>query len=145
MTSAQREEFSIPYTAAAAWIDGGVTMGHFTEQGLERADVLALASKVAPYIDDEIDRDWHRFVTPAKVSIEFVDGETLEVRVDYPKGHPKNQMTAMEFEAKTAGCVTFSAEPLIEGIETVLRETIERLEEIDDIGVLVDLLAPQRA
>jgi 2-methylcitrate dehydratase PrpD len=144
-TTIVEAQFSIPYTVAAAWIDGGLNMGHFTDQGLERSDVLALAAKVAPYVDDEIDRDWHRFVTPAKVSIEFVDGETLETRVDYPKGHPKNQMNVAEFEAKIADCVTFSARPLADGVDVALRKTVEALEKVDDISTLVGLLTPQQA
>lgn len=93
-------QFSIPYTAAAAWIDGGRRIGHFSEEGLRRAGVLALASRVKPYVDPEIDRDWHRFVTPAGVTVRFRDGGTIETRVDHPLGHPKNMMTDADLAAK---------------------------------------------
>ena len=49
-------QFSIPYTVAAAWIDGGLAMRHFSDEGVQRADVLDLASRVQPYVDAEIDR-----------------------------------------------------------------------------------------
>jgi 2-methylcitrate dehydratase PrpD len=135
-------QFSIPYTVAAAWIDGGLAMGNFTVDGVRRRDVLDLAGKVVPYVDEDIDRDWHRFVTPAKVTVEFVDGQTVETRVDYAKGHPKNPMSAAEFGAKTADCLTYSATPLSDDTADRLRETVAGLESHPDIGQLVGLLAP---
>ena len=130
-------QFSIPYTVAAAWIDGKLGMRHFTDEGLQRADILDLASRVQPYVDAEIDRDWSRFVTPARVIVQFKDGETLETRVDYPKGHPKNVMTEAEFAAKTADCATFAAKPLPEGTAARLVSMIGRLETLPDISELV--------
>ena len=65
-------QFSIPYTVAAAWIDGRLAMRHFSDEGVQRADVLDLASRVQPYVDAEIDRDWSRFVTPARVIVRSV-------------------------------------------------------------------------
>jgi 2-methylcitrate dehydratase PrpD len=94
-------QFSIPYTVAAAWIDGQLGMRHFSDEGLQRADVLELAAKVRPYVDAEIDRDWSRFVTPAKVTVQFRDGQTVGTRIDYPKGHPNNMMTDAEFTGLT--------------------------------------------
>ena len=85
-------QFSILH-GGGAWIDGGLAMRHFSDEGVQRADVLDLASRVQPYVDAEIDRDWSRFVTPARVIVRFRDGKTIEERVDYPKGHPKNMMT----------------------------------------------------
>src|SRR6185369_10443234 len=83
-------QFSIPYAVAAAWIDGGLGLAHFTDEALRRSDVLALASRVQPFVDDEIDRDWRRVITPAKVSVHFRDGQTVQARVDYSKGQPRN-------------------------------------------------------
>jgi 2-methylcitrate dehydratase PrpD len=67
-------------------------MRHFSDEGLQRADILALASRVQPYVDAEIDRDWSRFVAPAKLTAQFRDGQTVEAWVDYPKGHPRNDV-----------------------------------------------------
>jgi 2-methylcitrate dehydratase PrpD len=133
-------QFSIPYTVAASWIDGGLGIRHFSDEGLQRADILDLTSLVRPYVDPEIDRDWSRFVTPAKVTVEFRDGQTAEARVDYPKGHPKNMMTEAEFEAKTADCVTFAARPLPANTAARLLLTVRRLESLGDISELVRVI-----
>jgi 2-methylcitrate dehydratase PrpD len=133
-------QFSIPYTAAAAWIDGRLRIGHFSDEGLQRGDILALASRVRPYVDLEIDRDWSRFVTPAKVTIHFRDGQMIETRVDYPKGHPKNMMTEAEFAAKTADCATFAARPLSADTADRLTATVGTLESLADISELLRIV-----
>ncbi|MCC6196464.1 MAG: MmgE/PrpD family protein, partial [Burkholderiales bacterium] len=134
-------QFSIPYTVAAAWIDGRLRMKHFTDEGLQRADILDLAKRVQPYVDEEIDRDWSRFVTPARVIVEFKDGLTVETRVDYPKGHPKNAMTDEEFAAKTRDCATFAIRPLPEDTAERLLATVRELDSVADIAELVRIVA----
>ena len=134
-------QFSIPYTVAAAWIDRGVRIGHFAEDSLDRADILALAVRVQPYVDEEIDRDWSRFVTPARVTIRFTDGTMEEARVDYPRGHPKNRMSAAEIAAKTADCATLAAKPLASDAAAQLTEAVGRLEQLGDIGALIEVVS----
>jgi 2-methylcitrate dehydratase PrpD len=133
-------QFSMPYTVAAAWIDGRLGMRHFSDAGLQRADILALAARVQPYVDAEIDRDWRRFVTPAKVTVQFRDGQTVETRVDYPKGHPNNMMTEAEFAAKATDCATFAAKPLPTDTAARLISTVGTLESLPDIAALLRLV-----
>jgi 2-methylcitrate dehydratase PrpD len=133
-------QFSIPYTVAAAWIDGGLQIGHFTNDGLQRRDVLELASRVRPYVDEEIDRKWSRFVTPARVTVQFRDGESIEVRVDHPKGHPKNMMTREEFAAKAFDCASYAAAPLAPDAAHRLTAAVDGLEARPDIAGLVRVL-----
>lgn len=134
-------QFSIPYTAAAAWVDGGLGIGHFSDEGLKRQDILDLALRVQPYVHEEIERDWSRFVTPAAVSVRFRDGQTVESRIDYPKGHPKNMMTEAEFAAKTRDCATFAARPLPAGTAAKLTATVGKLESVADISELLRVMA----
>jgi 2-methylcitrate dehydratase PrpD len=138
-------QFSIPYTVAAAWIDGGLGMSHFTAEGVGRSDVLALAAKVVPYVHDDIDRDWRRFVTPAAVSVEFLDGSMCESRVDWPKGHPKHPMTAEEFAGKAADCAAFAAVPLAPDVAGRLASATARLDSAPDVSDLVSVLVQRDA
>ncbi|MFP3606453.1 MmgE/PrpD family protein [Paraburkholderia sp. SIMBA_053] len=135
-------QFSIPYTVASAWIDGTLGMGQFSDEGLQRSDVLALAARVQPYVDEEIDREWSRFVTPAIVIVQFRDGETIEERVDYPKGHPRNAMSDAEFAAKTIDCATFAAAALSADTAARLIETAHRLETLADSAELLKIMTP---
>ena len=79
-------------------------------------------------------------LTPARVIIQFRDGKTIEERVDYPKGHPKNVMTEAEFAAKTTDCATFSATPLPADTAARLISTVGRLESLSDISDLVRIV-----
>lgn len=133
-------QFSMPYTVAAAWIDGGLGLRHFSDAGLQRADILELAARVQPYVDAEIDRDWRRFVTPAKVTVQFRDGQTVETRVDYPKGHPNNMMTEAASAAKTTDCATFAAKPLPADTAARLISTVGKLESLPDIAALLRIV-----
>ncbi|MED5803857.1 MmgE/PrpD family protein [Gordonia sp. Z-3] len=137
-------QFSIPYTVASAWVDGELGMTHFTDEGLGRADILALAKRVSPYVDEEIHRQWHRFVTPARVIVEFTDGTSVEKRVDYPKGHPQNPMGADEFRQKAKVCAAVSAEPLREDAPVRLGVTVDALSTGGDIGDVLQVLRPAR-
>ncbi|SDZ70868.1 2-methylcitrate dehydratase PrpD [Variovorax sp. YR266] len=134
-------QFSIPYAVAAAWIDGQIGIRHFSDEGLKRSDILALTARVQPYVDEDIERDWSRFVTPARVIVKFCDGQTAETRVDYPKGHPNNAMTKAEFAAKSADCATFAARPLPDDTSSRLAAAVDRLETIQDIAELVSLMS----
>jgi len=135
-------QFSIPYTVAAAWVDGKLGMGHFSDEGLQRSDILELAKRVQPYVDADIERDWSRFVTPARVVIQFRDGTTMETRIDYPKGHPKNAMTEAEFAAKTTDCATFAAKPMAADTAARLIATVGKLESMADISELMRVMTP---
>jgi 2-methylcitrate dehydratase PrpD len=135
-------QFSIPYTVAAAWIDGALGIGHFSDQGLERGDILKLAQRVEPYADGDIDRDWHRFVTPAKVTVTFRDGRTAETRINYPKGHPESPMTRDQLAAKTADCAGFTAVPLRDDAAERLAAVVSTLEQLPDLAELTSILCP---
>jgi 2-methylcitrate dehydratase PrpD len=133
-------QFSIPYIVAASWIDGAPSMNHFSDEGLKRTDVLALARRVKPYVDEEIDRDWARFVTPARVIVHFRDGQVGELREDYPKGHPKNPMTDAEIAAKAADCASHAARKLKPDTAERLVATVRRLEKVADIAELMQVM-----
>jgi 2-methylcitrate dehydratase PrpD len=138
--TAVEAQFSIPYTVAATWIDGSPTIAHFSTEGLRRADILDLAGRVRPYIDGEIDQEWHRSVTPAKVTVQFREGQTLELRMDHPKGHPLNRMTEEEFAAKTVDCARFAAKPLPDEVASRLINVVRGLDAVEDISELVRIL-----
>lgn len=137
-------QFSIPYTVAAAIVDGRVGLNHFTDQAIRREDILALAQRVEPYVDEEIDRIWGRNVSPAVFQIETFDGTTLECQVDLPLGHPQRPMSAADFDAKAVDCFNASAIPFPADAPARLRESVDALELLADARALVRALTPIR-
>lgn len=130
-------QFSIPYTVAAALVDGHVRLTHFTERLSERRDIIAVAQKVEPYVDEAIEKAFGRNVSPVVVELEFQDGSILSHRIDVPLGHPQRRMSDADFEAKAVDCFGISARPLREGMHAVLREQVQQLESLDDVRELL--------
>lgn len=133
-------QFSIPYTVAAALIDGRVELGHFTEEGIERSDLLALAARVDGVVGADIERDWGRSVTPAALTLDMRDGSKRSLRVDRAKGSPERQMTGAEIDAKVADCMRFAIAPLAGNAAARLREVIAALEQHDAASITACLV-----
>lgn len=135
-------QFSIPYTLSAALIDGFVGLDHFTPEGLKRSDILELAARVDPVVSEEIEAAWGRSISPTRVALEMFDGSEAEIQVDYPKGHPNRPMTTQDFDAKMEQCLGFAAAKLPASTRGQLRDMVDRLEHLEDVGVLAALLTP---
>ncbi len=133
-------QFSIPYTVAAALIDGCVQLRHFSDASLQRADLLALARKVEPAVDAGIERDAGRNVSPVAIAIEMDDGRTFEARVDIPLGHPQRPMSRADMAAKAGDCFEIAARPLPAAGVDRLREVVDGIEHLDDTSRLAACL-----
>lgn len=138
-------QFSIPFTVAAALIDGGVTLGHFTDEAIRREDILALGRRVEPYVDEEIERKWGRNISPALLQIETGDGRTRRLQVDLPLGHPQRPMSTADFDLKAADCFRAAALPPGEDAPRRLRALVDTLETLEDVRALTQVLQPAAA
>ncbi len=134
-------QFSIPYTVAAALIDGCVQLRHFSDAALQRADLIALARKVEPAVDPEIERSAGRNVSPVALAIEMDDGRVLEHRIDIPLGHPQRPMSREDMDAKARDCFQVAARPLPDAAVTRLRALVDGIEGLDDTGRLANCLS----
>lgn len=132
-------QFSIPYTVAAALIDGVVGLRHFTEDLKDRHDIIALAHKVEPYVHDEIERNHSREISPICIDVHLDDGSTLSERVDIPPGSPHKRMTREAVLVKAKDCFEVSARPLGADAHKKLYERVSALETLDDVSVLFDM------
>ena len=135
-------QFSMPYTVAAALVDGRVELSHFTDASIRREDILALAQRVDVHVDADIEREWGRNVSPSAMVIEMNDGSTHSHRVDWPLGHPRRPMSPADFEAKAADCFRTSMLAMRDDAARQLRNAVDALESSDDIRSLVRIMEP---
>lgn len=135
-------QFSIPYTVATAFVDGGVRLEHFSDVALQRKDILALAQKVEAFVDEEMERQTGRGVTPAELYVEMDDGSTHRLRMDVPEGHPSRPISRETFSEKAADCFRAASRPLRDGASQELRALVDKLESLDDVRKLVQVLQP---
>ena len=129
-------QFSVPYTVAAALVDGEVGLGHFTPDLADRADIMALAKKVHPRVDPEIESRYGRTISPARLEIVLEDGQRLIDWVEMPLGHPDRPMSRADFDRKAADCLRASAVDLDPRVMLRLRERVDGLESLGDSAQL---------
>lgn len=133
-------QFSIPYNAACALVNGKVGLSDYTLEGIRRPDVLAMAAKIDGVIDPDIERDYHAKVCPTVIRIETTDGRILEHRLEKTLGCKEKPMTAKDIAAKMSDCISFSAKPMPAGTAAVIRDLVDRLEHLDDCRWLVQAM-----
>jgi 2-methylcitrate dehydratase PrpD len=97
--SAVDAQFSMPFGAAVAALDGKAGLDQFTADRARAPQVRGMMGKVTLMKDIRIDgtfpREW-----PAHVAILLDDGQRYEKFVRYPKGDPENPLTWDEMAAK---------------------------------------------
>ena len=92
-------QFSMPFGAAVAILDGAAGLDQFTIEKARSPKIRELMNKVALVNDTRIEetfpKEW-----PARVAIELANGQRHEKFVRYPKGDPENPLTWDEMTAK---------------------------------------------
>jgi 2-methylcitrate dehydratase PrpD len=92
-------QFSMPFGAAVAAIDGAAGLAQFTLEKARSPKIRELMNKVVlvkdPRIEETFPQEW-----PARVTIELDDSRHYEQFVRYPKGDPENPLSWDEMAAK---------------------------------------------
>src|SRR6266436_2626202 len=132
-------QFSIPYTVAATLLSGGLSLEDFTDAKLRSDELLALAARVKPILNPELDHG-PMDVKPQVVEIVTRDGKVFTERVVYPKGNPNNPVTSDELVAAFRGMASYAVKPLSAGKLDDAVALALRLEEVPDASVLTRLL-----
>ncbi len=96
-------QFSIYFLVALAILKGGIGWDDY-ERFLGDPEVEALARRVRPIHDDQIQHDYPERMT-GRATITLVDGQRLERYVACPKGDPANFPSAEALKAKARGLV----------------------------------------
>jgi len=137
-TNIWQAQFSIPFTLGAVLAYGEVGPQQVSEASLSDSAILAQADKVLLKADMEVDA-LRPGMVPARVSITTKDDRVFETWVAYPKGSPENPLSESELRSK----YMMLAEPVL-GISgsAALEESINHLEECDNVADLISLISP---
>jgi 2-methylcitrate dehydratase PrpD len=92
-------QFSLPYAIGLGIALRKATLDEYAEPALSSPAVRAVAAKVVAEIRPDFDERFPA-VWPSEVEIETVDGRTLRMQTDYPKGDPQNRLSYPEMRAK---------------------------------------------
>jgi 2-methylcitrate dehydratase PrpD len=116
-------QFSLPYAIGLGIVLRKATLDEYAEPTLSSPAVRAVAAKVVAEVRPDFDARFPA-LWPAEVEIETVDGRTLRMQTDFPKGDPQNRLTPGEMSAKfrsLAGAVLSDGElDAVEGAVSAL-------------------------
>lgn len=132
-TSVDAED-SVFFPVAKALLHGRVTLDDIHGAGLAEPAAAALGARMTFEVDTTMGRD------DGAVEITFTDGTVARREHRAAAVHP---MSYDESVAKFADCATHAAAPLSTALVARAVELIAALDELDDIGRLVDALAPE--
>jgi 2-methylcitrate dehydratase PrpD len=101
---------------------------------------LRLASRVKTILNERLDGA-PLDVKPQIIDVATRDGRCFNLRVDYPKGNPKNPVTSDELVQSFRSMAGYAAKPLA---RTSIDRTIEMvldLEKVQDVAGIARLLS----
>lgn len=133
-------QFSLAWGCAAAIVKKRVTPGCFTEEAIKDRDILDVAAKISIENDPEFDTGG---LEPVRVRIKTKGGKTYETLAETATGSPEKPATFDECVEKFKGCVEFSGSKLSDEKAGRLIEMISRLEDLEDVTELINLLVWQ--
>ncbi|MBI4330216.1 MAG: MmgE/PrpD family protein [Chloroflexi bacterium] len=129
---------SIPYTVAAAAVKRRVGLTEFTPRAITDPDVLEVAQKVDVQVHPEFGEfDFH----PGITEIRTKGGKVYSRRIDRPSGDPQNPIPWESLVRKFMESASHCVKPLPERKVRDVADMVMKLEEVDDVGAIVRLLA----
>jgi 2-methylcitrate dehydratase PrpD len=126
-------KFSVYHGVAAGLIFGRAGEPEFSDEIVNRADVVAVRNKVQATVDDAIDE------AAAHVTAVLTDGRRVEVHVEHAVGSLQRPMTDAQLDSKFSALVS----PVL-GAQKVgaIAEACRRLATLDDVRSLTALCRP---
>jgi 2-methylcitrate dehydratase PrpD len=126
-------KFSLPFTLAAAFVDGRVGVETFAARRLEDPALLALAARVRYTVDPA---STFPSTFPGHVVVRLADGRRLEARTPSNRGGPEAPLATGEIVDKFR---ENAARALPEGQARALEKAALGFERLDDVAALMTL------
>src|SRR5919108_2058116 len=131
-------KFSMQYCLAAALLDKRIGLLSFSDEKVRRPAAQQLFERVTLRLHPEAQHnDASGEELPVTVTVTLRDGRTFSTPIQHPKGHPANPLTAVALQDKFEDCAygVLARQDLRR-----VAELVQSLEQVDDIGALMDVL-----
>ena len=119
-------KFSMEYCTALLLLERKPSLGQFTDDFVNRADIQELLRRVNFHVDPIAEKAGYDKMT-SLVTVHMKDGRVLRDQADFAKGSPADPMTFEEAAVKFRGCAEFAKWPanktdaIIEAVSTLER------------------------
>jgi 2-methylcitrate dehydratase PrpD len=131
-------QFSIPWAVAVVIARGRAGIGDFTEEAIQSSDILDITIKMRIEVDASL--RGLRGTEPAKIGVTTKQGQTYIEQTDATALSSQQSLPFSDYERKFRDCASYSVKPLShEQVDRVIA-LIKRLEQVDDIGEVIELL-----
>jgi 2-methylcitrate dehydratase PrpD len=132
-------KFSIPFIVASAIVRGSPVIAHFTAEGFKDAATLRLAQKVTAQFAPELDK--RDCMPPALIEMKNRAGRVYSEKVEIAYGNPQKPIRVEDLTAKFRDCLLYSAKPISKENQEKLISMVLRLEDVDDVSQIINLLS----
>jgi 2-methylcitrate dehydratase PrpD len=131
-------KFSLPFCVAMAAVRGQIRIADFSASALQDPTVLAIARKVVPVEDSNL--DWKVNIPNGRMEIVTRDGRRLERVGDRVPGSPEAPLSWDAIVAKFRDCASVSASPIAPDKIEQAQEMGRNLELLDDVSMLLNAI-----
>lgn len=133
-------QFSVRYCVANALLRRGSTLAHFEADAISDPDVLRLVDKIDAVPDAALDARGH---SAADLRVVTTSGREYLRQMDVAPGFPGNPLSREEQVRRFWDCLSFGRNPTIETRGEQIVQTVDHLEEMEDVRPLISLLLPE--
>ena len=130
--------YSLQYCVASAAVRGGCKLRHFDEAAIDDTRVAAVMPRIRVNADPALEA---RNTLATDVRVRMRDGRVYQRSVDVARGMPGNPLSDEELLEKVRDCIAYGGVPLAAGRLEEAVSLVRRLEEVEDVRRLADLLA----
>ncbi len=130
-------QFSIQYCIANALMRGSTKLPHYEESNIKDPNIMELVQKVHVTSDAALNRRGH---TALDMKVSMKGGAIHQGSVEIAIGFPGNPLTQQEHEQRFWDCMDYAPRSLSRNRAEEIISLIYRLEEVEDVRSLVDLL-----
>jgi 2-methylcitrate dehydratase PrpD len=131
-------KFSMQYCLAAALLDKRIGLLSFSDEKVRRPAAQQLFERVTMTRHPDAQRyGASGEELPVTVAVTLKDGRTVSTVVQHPKGHPANPLSTIALQDKFEDCAYGVLER--PDMRRVI-ELVQGLEQVEDIGTLMDVL-----
>ena len=145
-TTGLEGKFSLQYPLAAGVLDGTYSLWTFSDEAVRRKDIQALYARIEVNEDPSCrgeDPEFEKRSSGSRglvaVEVRLRDGRSDRIRVDNAPGSPARELTWDEMRLKFMDCARQSKR-MTDAKAQQAFEALQRLETLDDVGALIELL-----
>ena len=131
-------QFSIPWAVAVVFARVRAGVGEFTDEAISSADILDISGKIR--VEEDADLKSMEGMDPAKIGVKTKQGRTYVEEAGSTAGGPE-QMPFEIYERKFRDCASLAIKPPTDRQVDEIIKYINRLEQLNDIGQLIELLS----